>query len=107
VHHLAPGAAAFGLAHGCLGTAVLGNAEMLAALPPGFDHSEAATLPTVAATVEVALGQVRAPLLIGIASLFCFAYARMPAMQQTQTRARLSAHAGPGRALIHPTADFF
>jgi NADPH:quinone reductase-like Zn-dependent oxidoreductase len=52
--------AAFGLAHGCLGTIVRGNAEMLAPLPPGVEHSEAATLPTVATTVDVALREVAA-----------------------------------------------
>jgi NADPH:quinone reductase-like Zn-dependent oxidoreductase len=55
VTHLAPGVAAFGLAHGCLGTVVRGDAAMLAALPPCVEHVEAASLPTVATTVDVAL----------------------------------------------------
>lgn len=56
--HLRPGDNVFGLAHGCLGTVVSGPAAMLAAMPGCVTHQEAASMPTVFVTVEVALGQV-------------------------------------------------
>ena len=45
----------FGLAHGCLGTAVLAPAAMLVPMPPVLGFEEAATIPTVFITVEMAL----------------------------------------------------
>ena len=43
------GDAVFGLAHGCLGSHVVGPANLLAPLPPHVSFAEAATLPTVSA----------------------------------------------------------
>lgn len=48
----------FGIAHGCLGTVVVGSAATLTPLPPGISHQEAATTPTVLLTVDVALQQL-------------------------------------------------
>jgi NADPH:quinone reductase-like Zn-dependent oxidoreductase len=42
-----PGDAVFGLAHGCLGTAVVSPAAMLAPMPSMLSFQEAATTPTV------------------------------------------------------------
>lgn len=44
---MAVGDAVFGLAHGCLGTRVVGPAAMLAPMPPHLAFHEAATVPTV------------------------------------------------------------
>lgn len=41
------GDAVFGLAHGCMGTRVVGPAEMLVPLPPSTTFEEGATVPTV------------------------------------------------------------
>ena len=60
VSHVSPGDAVFGLAHGCLGTVVKGPAVMLAHMPSSITYQEAATLPTVFVTVDVALLQVAA-----------------------------------------------
>lgn len=53
-----PGESVFGLAHGCLGTVVTGPADMLVHMPTNVDFVQAATMPTVFVTVEVALGHV-------------------------------------------------
>ena len=50
----------FGLAHGCLGTAVVGDSSMLVPLPPHISPEDACTLPTVFVTVEAALRGVAA-----------------------------------------------
>jgi hypothetical protein len=57
VAHLRPGDSVFGLAHGCLGTVVRGPAAQLAPMPACVTHQEAATMPTVFITVDVALNQ--------------------------------------------------
>ena len=57
---LKPGDAVFGLAHGCLGTAVVAPAAMLAPMPATLSFQEAATTPTVFITVEMALGKASA-----------------------------------------------
>ncbi len=49
---LSAGDAVFGLAHGCLGTAVVSPAAMLAPLPATLSFQEAATTPTVFITGE-------------------------------------------------------
>lgn len=54
VSHLRAGDAVFGLAHGCLGTAVSGPAEMVVPMPPSVSFAEAATIPTVFTTVHIA-----------------------------------------------------
>ncbi len=52
---LPAGDAVFGLAHGCLGTVVVSPATTLAPMPATLSFSEAATVPTVFITVEMAL----------------------------------------------------
>jgi NADPH:quinone reductase-like Zn-dependent oxidoreductase len=52
---LVPGKEVFGLAHGCLGTIVVGSAATLALLPPSVSYVAAATIPTVFITADVAL----------------------------------------------------
>ena len=54
VSHLRKGDAVFGLAHGCLGTAVSGPAAMVVQLPSNLSFVEAATVPTVFTTVHIA-----------------------------------------------------
>lgn len=56
VTSLRVGDAVFGLAHGCLGTAVTGPASLLTTMPHHLTFSEAATVPTVFITVAAALG---------------------------------------------------
>ncbi len=51
----AAGDAVFGLAHGCLGTVVVSPAATLAPMPATLTFNEAATVPTVFITVEMAL----------------------------------------------------
>ena len=50
-----PGDAVFGLAHGCLGTAVVSPAAMLAPMPSTLSFQEAATTPTVFITGRACL----------------------------------------------------
>ena len=57
ISHLHPGDAVFGLAHGCLGTAVVCQAATLAHMPCNLTFPEAATTPTVFITVDCALHQ--------------------------------------------------
>jgi len=52
---LCAGDAVFGLAHGCLGTAVSGPAAMLVPMPSNISFIEASTIPTVFTTVHIAL----------------------------------------------------
>ena len=54
VSHLKAGDSVFGLAHGCLGTAVSGPAQMVVPMPPSVSYAEAATIPTVFTTVHIA-----------------------------------------------------
>lgn len=54
VAHLKRGDAVFGLAHGCLGTAVSGPAAMVVQMPSNLSFVEAATIPTVFTTVHIA-----------------------------------------------------
>ena len=55
VEHVRPGEAVFGVAIGCLGSHVICNAETLIPLPPGMTFAQAATVPTVFVTVDMAL----------------------------------------------------
>ena len=57
VRGLRPGDPVFGLAHGCLGSAVVAPAATLAPMPCTLSFSEAASTPTVFITVDVALHQ--------------------------------------------------
>ena len=57
-----PGDAVFGLAHGCLGTAVVSPAAMLAPMPATLSFQEAATTPTVFITGALNWVCRRAPL---------------------------------------------
>jgi NADPH:quinone reductase-like Zn-dependent oxidoreductase len=52
---LPPGDAVFGLAHGCLGSVVVSVAATLVPIPPTLTYREAATVPTVLITVQMAL----------------------------------------------------
>lgn len=45
----------FGLAHGCLGTVVISPSATLSSMPSVLSFNEAATVPTVFITVEMAL----------------------------------------------------
>ena len=54
VSHIKAGDPVFGLAHGCLGTAVSGPAQMVVPMPPSVSFAEAATIPTVFTTVHIA-----------------------------------------------------
>ena len=60
--HLRPGDAVFGLAHGCLGTVVACPAAQVVAMPAVLSFQEAATVPTVFITVEMALEKAAAML---------------------------------------------
>lgn len=50
------GDAVFGIAPGCLGSAVIVPADLMVALPPHISFEAAATVPTVYCTVHAALG---------------------------------------------------
>eukprot|EP00873_Tetraselmis_striata_P013540 jgi/Tetstr1/433804/TSEL_002429.t1 len=52
---LVEGQAVFGLAPGCLGSHVVADEAALAPLPPGASFKQAATMPTVFVTVDMAL----------------------------------------------------
>jgi NADPH:quinone reductase-like Zn-dependent oxidoreductase len=50
------GDAVFGIAPGCLGSAVIVLADLMVALPPHISFEAAASVPTVYCTVHAALG---------------------------------------------------